>query len=104
MFNVGLSELLIIFLIAFLVVGPKDLPKVARWLGRQFRNFRLLIKEVKSEFAWEELEKDFNDTRENINQEIKQLNSDADISKEVKTVSGNIEDSTSEINQALKKN
>lgn len=34
MFNIGFSELLLVLLVAFLVVGPKDLPKVARWLGR----------------------------------------------------------------------
>ena len=37
MFNIGFSELLIILLIAFLVVGPKDLPKVARALARFIR-------------------------------------------------------------------
>ena len=31
MFNIGFSELLLVLLVAFLVVGPKDLPKVARW-------------------------------------------------------------------------
>lgn len=30
MFNIGFSELLLVLLVAFLVVGPKDLPKVAR--------------------------------------------------------------------------
>ena len=37
MFNIGFSELMIILLIAFLVVGPKDLPKVARALARFVR-------------------------------------------------------------------
>ena len=37
MFNIGVSELLVILLIAFLVVGPKDLPKVARALARFIR-------------------------------------------------------------------
>ena len=27
MFNIGFSELLLVLLVAFLVVGPKDLPK-----------------------------------------------------------------------------
>ncbi len=34
MFNIGLSELILILLVAFLIVGPRDLPKVARALGR----------------------------------------------------------------------
>jgi sec-independent protein translocase protein TatB len=34
MFNIGMGEILIILAVAFLVVGPKDLPKIARWLGK----------------------------------------------------------------------
>ena len=30
MFNIGFSELILILLVAFVIVGPKDLPKVAR--------------------------------------------------------------------------
>ena len=37
MFNIGFSELLLVLLVAFLVVGPKDLPKVAR--RRKFAMF-----------------------------------------------------------------
>lgn len=37
MFNIGFAELLLILLIAFLVVGPKDLPKVARSLAKFVR-------------------------------------------------------------------
>ena len=40
MFNIGFSELLLVLLVAFLVVGPKDLPKVARWLGRTVKKSR----------------------------------------------------------------
>ena len=41
--NIGFGELIMILLVAFLVVGPKDLPKVARWLGRQVRMIRRMI-------------------------------------------------------------
>lgn len=34
MFNIGFSELILILLVAFVIVGPKDLPKVrAHWAG-----------------------------------------------------------------------
>ena len=36
MFNIGFSELILILLVAFVIVGPKDLPKVARWIARQY--------------------------------------------------------------------
>ena len=35
MFNIGFSELILILLVAFVIVGPRDLPKVARALGRE---------------------------------------------------------------------
>ena len=82
MFNVGLSELFVIFLIAFLVVGAEDLPKVARWLGRQIKGLRLLIKEIKSEVGWNDL---VNDTQ------------GFDVSSELNQVSETVENTMREI-------
>ena len=63
MFNIGFAELILVLLVAFLVVGPKDLPKVARWLGRMVKKLRQLLREVKKETGWDELEKEFKDTK-----------------------------------------
>ena len=38
--GLGLGEIILILILAFVVVGPDDLPKVARWLGRQVRRLR----------------------------------------------------------------
>ena len=57
-------------LIAFLVVGPKDLPKVARWLGRMVRKMRLMIREVKKETGWDDLEKEYRDTRADVRETV----------------------------------
>ena len=84
-------------------MGPEDLPKVARWLGRQIRKLRLLIKEVKSEINWNELEKEIDDTQKDIDREIKHLNPKIDISSEVDSVSDEIAAGTREIDQALNK-
>ncbi|MCE2390117.1 MAG: twin-arginine translocase subunit TatB [Proteobacteria bacterium] len=40
MFNLGMTELLIIMLVALLVLGPKKLPELARSLGRGMAEFR----------------------------------------------------------------
>lgn len=71
-------------LVAFLVVGPKDLPKVARWLGRMVRKMRQLIREVKKETGWDELEKEFKDTKSDMDETIKDVKKDLDISSELK--------------------
>lgn len=54
MFNVGFSELILILLIAFLVVGPKDLPKVARAIGRGVKYLQQLFQEFKDETGLDE--------------------------------------------------
>ncbi len=56
MFNIGASELIIILLIAFLVVGPKDLPKVGRALGRMVRQAKGMVEELKRESGLDEME------------------------------------------------
>ena len=84
-------------------MGPEDLPKVARWLGRQIKKLRLLIGEVKSELNWNELEKEIDDAQKNIDREIKSLNPKIDLSPDVNLVSDEIEASAREIGQALNK-
>ena len=42
--NLGLSELLVIFVIALLVIGPKRLPEVARAFGQATRAFQDAMK------------------------------------------------------------
>ncbi len=42
--NLGLSELLVIFVIALLVLGPKRLPEVARGLGEAVKAFQDALK------------------------------------------------------------
>ena len=42
--NLGLSELVVIFIVALLVIGPKRLPEVARALGEAMRSFQKAMK------------------------------------------------------------
>lgn len=69
MFNIGFSELILILLVAFVIVGPKDLPRVARALGRTVRSLRNMFNEFKQEMGLDEtiddlqqMEKDVKDT------------------------------------------
>lgn len=47
--NVGLSELLVIFMIALLVIGPRRLPEVARALGAAVRAFQDAVRGTKED-------------------------------------------------------
>src|ERR1700687_3263995 len=48
MFDIGLQELVLIFVIALLVFGPKNLPQLGRSLGRAMREFRKASDEFRS--------------------------------------------------------
>lgn len=59
MFDVGFSELILIFVIALIVLGPERLPKVARtagsWLGRARRMARSMQYELERELDLKEM-------------------------------------------------
>lgn len=40
MFGMGLQEILVILVVAVLVIGPEQLPKVARGMGKMFAQFK----------------------------------------------------------------
>ena len=89
-------------LIAFLVVGPRDLPKVARWLGRAVKKIRQLIREVKQETGWDEFEKELKDTKTDVDQTIHDLQKDMDISQELKSAAADWNKNVKEVQQTLK--
>ena len=88
LFNVGLLELVIIFLIAFLVVGPQDLPKVAVWLGRQVRALRNLLVQLKKESGWSDFEKEIRETEREMDRETRKLKEEADVSRDLNNEGG----------------
>ena len=99
MFNIGFSELIVVLLIAFLVVGPKDLPKVARWLGRMVKKLKQLIREVKQETGWDDLEKELKDTKASVTD----LKKDLDITAELKDASKDLNRSLNSVKEELQR-
>ena len=61
MFDVGLSELMVIAVVALIVIGPERLPKVARTAGHLLGRLQRYVNDVKSdinrEMQLEELKK-----------------------------------------------
>jgi sec-independent protein translocase protein TatB len=47
MFGIGIPELILIFVIALLVVGPEKLPELAKSLGRTLGEFKRVADEMK---------------------------------------------------------
>ncbi len=100
MFNIGFSELLLVLLVAFLVVGPKDLPKVARWLGRAVKKSRRLLNEIKKESGWDELEKEVRDVQHDVKDAVKQ----GDVSAELREAKKTVQDSAEKFDKDTKSN
>lgn len=100
MFNIGFSELLLVLLVAFLVVGPKDLPKVARWLGRAVKKSRRLLNEIKKESGWDELEKEVRDVQHDVKDAVKQ----GDVSAELREAKKSVQASAEKFDKDTKSN
>ncbi len=91
MFNIGFAEVILILLVAFLVVGPKDLPKVARSLARFVKTLRRMYQEFKDETGLEETIEELKGAQEDIQSTFRE----ADPTREVN-------DAKRELNKALK--
>ena len=99
MLNFDFAEVILVFLVAFLVVGPKDLPKVARWLGRTVRKARAFIEEFKKEIGWDAFTREIDDTAQDIKQTVKE----ADISSEIRNASKEVSHSFMDLKKNVQK-
>jgi sec-independent protein translocase protein TatB len=77
MFGVDTSELLLIAVVALVFIGPKDLPRamrsVGRWVGKirgMARHFNTGIEAMVREAELEEMEKQWRDENERIMREF----------------------------------
>lgn len=53
MLNIGLSEMLVIAILAIVFIGPDDLPEMMRFLGRQYAKLRRASDELRNAFQIE---------------------------------------------------
>ncbi len=90
MFNIGAGEILLVLVVAFVIVGPDDLPRVARWLGRMVRKLRTLIKDIKAETGWDEVEKEVREVQKDVKQTVREMDISADLKDAVKDVNQEI--------------
>ncbi|HEX5127516.1 MAG TPA: Sec-independent protein translocase protein TatB, partial [Rhodocyclaceae bacterium] len=53
MFDIGVSELAVIGIVAMIVIGPEELPRVARTAGHLLGRLRRYVSDVKSDISRE---------------------------------------------------
>jgi Tat protein translocase TatB subunit len=53
MFGLGISEVMVILAVALIVIGPKNLPKVARTLGRFFGQAQMMVRDFQDAVSQE---------------------------------------------------
>lgn len=77
MFGIGTGELIVIFIIAIIVLGPKEIPKIARTLGRGMREIQRAKDELKKNIEFED--ESFDDIKSELdktNEDIKSADND----------------------------
>ena len=96
MFDMGFSELVLIFVVLLVVVGPERLPKVARTLGLWIGKARSMVSSVKSEVAREL-------RAEELRQALQNQKSSGDfkqLTDQVKSLDNALRDTERDINRA----
>ena len=58
MFGLGIGEFVLVLVVALLVLGPKQLPKLARQLGRATREFKRAAREFQNTLSEVDLDKE----------------------------------------------
>jgi len=69
MFDLGTQELIVIFIVAFLVFGPKKLPELGRTLGKGMRELKSAMRGVRE--SLEEAGEDVTGELKDVQSELK---------------------------------
>ncbi|HAA84129.1 MULTISPECIES: Sec-independent protein translocase protein TatB [Thermodesulfobacterium] len=66
MFNIGFSELMVLFLVALIVLGPERLPELGKFLAKLSIELRKSIEEIKRELEVDEVGKELTEAKKEI--------------------------------------
>lgn len=101
MFNIGFSELILILLVAFFIVGPKDLPKVARALGKGVRQIKRMYRDFMSETGLNEVEEEFRKTSREVRDTLHEADPRQDLKDAAQEVKKAVKDAEQETRQTV---
>jgi Tat protein translocase TatB subunit len=81
MFDIGMQELIVVFIVVLLVFGPKRAPELGRTLGKALAEFKKSLQDVKKQVETEfkestseiqEARKSFEDFKKKVQSEVKE--------------------------------
>jgi len=81
-FGIGYTELLVIAVVALIVIGPKDLPRVLRALGRMTVKVRGMAREFQGHLDAAMRETGFDEVKKDL-QSIQSINPVADVAEDI---------------------
>ena len=85
--QIGFPELMIIFLIALLVFGPKKLPELGKSLGKGLKEFRRATDDLKS--TWQEqmkdVERSVEEVKTTVNEAANEIKPELDFKSQLTT-------------------
>jgi TatA/E family protein of Tat protein translocase len=85
--SIGPAELILIFVVALLVFGPKKLPEIGRSVGKALREFKRTSDEIKGRIEEEIEASELKDIRKDIRSGVDDLRASVDqVTAEVKRV------------------
>jgi sec-independent protein translocase protein TatB len=85
-FGIGYTEIVVIALVAIIVIGPKDLPKVLRAFGRTMQKVRGMAREFQGHLDQAMREAGVDEIKKEINN-LKTMNPVEDVKKEINSIS-----------------
>jgi Tat protein translocase TatB subunit len=86
MFGIGMSELLVILAVALVVVGPGDLPKVARGLAKAIKLIRKTLKQFMDAINLEDELREVKEAGNMLRETVHDINPLAGVTDEIEAV------------------
>ena len=90
MFDVGLSELMVIAIVALVVIGPERLPKVARTAGLLLGRLQRYVSDVKSDINREIQLDELKKLQQQVTDQVTSL--EASVTHEMREVESSVSD------------
>jgi len=91
MFDIGATEIIVIAVVAILVVGPKDLPRMLRTVGQYVSKLRGMAREFQHQFEEAARDTGLDDVRQGISS-VKEFSPGNQIKEAFNSITDEVED------------